>query len=107
MGQVESIKTQPSLRHFAGQRPITPPCPRGLEQFDYELNGVDLVCHIEYTAPERGSRERGTGLQMEPDYPACANLWAAYADGVEVTKILSDDFVMVIENAFLEQDEEF
>lgn len=38
---------------------------------------IEVTCEFDYTAAERGSRERGTGLQMEPDYPAEATLLSA------------------------------
>lgn len=86
------------------QHPSAPSCPKGLEVFTYYIGDVELTCHMEYEAPCLGSRERGTGLQMEPDYDAGATLCAAYAYGGEVTDLLDDDKRAEIEIAFLEQE---
>lgn len=81
-----------------------PPCPRDLVQIEHHLDELTepLVCWIDYTAEERGSRERGTGLQMEPDYPESAQLVAAYIRDVDVISLLSDRTVALIEQKYLE-----
>ena len=40
--------------------------------FTYHHAGVSapIECVLEYEPAERGERERGTGLQLEPDYDA-------------------------------------
>lgn len=81
-----------------------PRADKGIETFEYYLGDVDVVCHIDYSPPERGSRERGTGLQMEPDYDERADVLAVYVRDVDIITMLSDDQVGDIETAFLEQD---
>ena len=81
-----------------------PPCPRDTTQFEHCLGLAEpLVCWIHYSAAERGPRERGTGLQMEPDYPESAELVAAYVRDVDVISLLSDRTVALIEQKFLEE----
>jgi len=46
----------------------TPACPKGLTEYECEVEGVDLVCYLEYTPEEFGSRD-SNGLPNEPDYP--------------------------------------
>jgi hypothetical protein len=43
-----------------------------------EEREVDVTVEYEYTPAERGSRERGTGLQLEPDYEATVEISAVY-----------------------------
>ena len=56
----------------------------------YTLLSIDV--DTEYNAAERGSRERGTGLQMEPDYDAYTDITdiIAYGNGTKV-KLYTDD----------------
>lgn len=89
------------------QYPSTPACPKGLETFTYYIGDVELTCHLEYTAPDRGSREAGTGLQMEPDYDASADFCAAYVRDVDVSDLLDDQKRNDIVVAFLEQEPEY
>jgi hypothetical protein len=81
-----------------------PPLPRGMVEFEYStpLLAEPLTCHLEYEPAERGSREYGTGLQLEPDYPANMTLCAAYLRGIDVFEILSSDMVEEIEVEALE-----
>jgi hypothetical protein len=83
---------------------VTPRADKGVETFDYYVGDVDVVCHLDYSPAERGSRERGTGLQLEPDYDARADLLAVYVRDVDVITMLSDDQIADIEEAFLCQD---
>jgi len=73
----------------------------GLLSYDYdcdELNCV-LTCWFEYEAPERGSREPLTGLQLEPDYPATFSLHHVYLPGsnIDIAPLLSFEVVAEIE----------
>lgn len=71
---------------------IKPPCPAGFEEFIVEVNGIELVCHIDYEPEEFGSRENG--LQMEPDYPASITLCGVYAGSlVDIQELLSEDII--------------
>lgn len=55
-----------------------------LVQYDCDELGVVLDCWFEYEAAERGAREFGTGLQLEPDYPATWALYHVYLPGSNV-----------------------
>lgn len=81
-----------------------PALPRGLVEFTWStpLLSEPVTCHMEYEPAERGSREYGSGLQLEPDYPASMTLVAAYLRGVDITEILSDDMKEEIEVEALE-----
>lgn len=73
----------------------------GLVSYEYEcdLLGVTLTCWFEYEAAERGSREFGTGLQLEPDYPATWTLMHVYLPGstVDIAPVLMDGMAEEIE----------
>ena len=81
----------------------TPRCPKYLHRFDYFIEDVELVCHVEFEPACKGSRG-DYGLQMEPDYGAQATLCAAYVRDIDVYELLSDDQRADIEEAFLTQD---
>lgn len=61
--------------------------------------GVDLECWFEYTPAERGARERGTGLQLEPDYPETWTLCHVYLPGsdIDIAPVMSDKLIAMIE----------
>jgi hypothetical protein len=61
----------------------TPACPKGLNEYECEVEGVDLVCHLEYTPEELGSRD-SHGLPNEPDYPEDMELVNAYVKGTDI-----------------------
>jgi hypothetical protein len=71
------------------------------------LEGVYTVLSIDvdadYEPEERGSRERGTGLQMEPDYPASTEVTGitAYGNGKKVN-LYTDDFPSDIQDRIQE-----
>jgi hypothetical protein len=73
----------------------------GLLSFDYDCDELNctLTCWFEYEAPERGSREPMTGLQLEPDYPATLTLHHVYLPGshVDIAPVLSLKVVAEIE----------
>lgn len=67
---------------------------------EYESDdlGVTLTCYFAYEAPERGSREFGTGLQLEPDYPATYTLAHAYTpEGLDIAPIMRMDMIEMLE----------
>ena len=75
----------------------------GVEEFEYDLGLTEpLVCLMEYEEEETGARERGTGLQLEPDYPANATLIGAYLCGVDIIDYLDKKTIENIEIAYLE-----
>ena len=79
------------------------PSYAGVEEFEYDLGlSEPITCLMEYEEAETGARERGTGLQLEPDYPANATLIGAYLNGVDIIDILSKETVDNIEIAYLE-----
>jgi transcriptional regulator with XRE-family HTH domain/predicted DNA-binding transcriptional regulator AlpA len=61
----------------------TPACPQGLTEYACELEGVDLVCHLEYIPEELGSLD-GDGLPSEPDYSETMELVSAYIKGTDI-----------------------
>lgn len=58
-------------------------CPKGLIEYHCELEGVDLICHLEYIPEEIGSRD-SRGLPNEPDYPEDMELVSAYIKGTDI-----------------------
>jgi hypothetical protein len=61
----------------------TPACPQGLTQYECELEGVDLVCFLEYTPDEEGSRD-SYGLPSEPGTDEDMDLVNAYVKGTDI-----------------------
>lgn len=59
--------------------------------------GLTLTCHLEHEPAERGSRERGTGLQLEQDHPEGLTLHSAWVRDKDVLGLLSDEQVASIE----------
>ena len=61
----------------------TPVCPQGLTEYACEVEGVDLVCFLEYTPDEEGSRD-SRGLLDEPGTYENMELVNAYVKGTDV-----------------------
>lgn len=60
--------------------------------------GITLTCFFEYEPAERGSREAGTGLQLEPDYPETLTLLHAYTpDGLDISPVMRFELITEIE----------
>lgn len=77
-----------------------PPCPIGLEVYEITLDGVPLTVHLEYEPEELGSYTNG--LQNEPDYPECVNIYAVYVDGpTNISILLSDELIHEIQSTYL------
>jgi hypothetical protein len=76
-----------------------PHAPRGVMVFDYTVNDVELTCHLEYEAAERGSFD-------EPPYPESVSLDSAYHRGENIAHLLCDSVVEEIEDAALAQIQE-
>jgi hypothetical protein len=72
-------------RHVTLKQP-TPPCPKGLYQFDCEIEGVDLICFLEYSPEEKGSTD-SHGSPYEPDLDESMTLNNAYIAGTVVDHI--------------------
>jgi hypothetical protein len=62
---------------------LTPACPQGLTEYACEVEGVDLVCFLEYTPDEEGSRD-SRGLLDEPGTFENLELVNAYVKGTDV-----------------------
>jgi len=71
--------------------------------YTFVFDGGELDCELEYEPAERGSREFGTGLQMEPDELECAILITAMIGGIDIAELLSDDIIGLIEAKALKQ----
>jgi hypothetical protein len=72
----------------------------GLVYLNYSTEeGIELHCWFEYEAAERGAREFGTGLQLEPDYPATWTLNHVYLpnSNVDIAPLLRSDLIEEIE----------
>jgi hypothetical protein len=61
----------------------TPVCPPGFIEFACELEGVDLICHLEYIPSEYGSQD-SMGLLYEPDSDQSMDLVNAYIAGTDI-----------------------
>ena len=70
----------PPQRTWAG---LTPACPQGLTEYACEVEGVDLVCFLEYTPDEEGSRD-SRGLLDEPGTYENMELVNAYVKGTDI-----------------------
>jgi hypothetical protein len=62
---------------------MTPECPSGLIEFACEVEGVDLVCFLEYYPAEFGSKD-SMGLNYEPDQDEGMDLVNAYVSGTDI-----------------------
>ena len=61
----------------------TPSCPRGLTEYACEVEGVELVCHLEYTPFEDVGRD-SYGLPSEPGTAEDMDLVNAYIKGTDI-----------------------
>ena len=73
-----------------------PHASRGVMVYEYTANGVQLICHLEYEAAERGS-------SVEPPHPESLTLESAYHRGENIAHMLCDSVVEEIEDAALAQ----
>jgi hypothetical protein len=73
-------KLNPIHRTWVG---LTPSCPKGLLEYHCDIEGVDVVCFLDFTPEEFGSRDH-YGLPNEPDYPETMELVNAYVKGTDV-----------------------
>lgn len=81
----------------------TPACPKGLVEYACEVEGIDLVCYLEYIPEELSSRD-SRGLPNEPDYPETMELVNAYVKGtdIDIGHLLLQSFVDHITTTALE-----
>lgn len=76
----------------------------GMNEFSFKYGSLVLDCMIDYTPAERGSREYGTGIQLEPDYPEEADVISVSVNNVDITDIIREDIIEEIQEAFLNQE---
>jgi len=72
--------------------------------FLFKYKSLFLECEIDYLPSEKGSREYGTGLQLEPDYNAIADVLSVCLEGVDITEIIREDILDEISDTFLNQE---
>jgi hypothetical protein len=61
----------------------TPACPKGFYEHACTVEGVDLVCHLEYIPSEYGSKD-SMGLLYEPDTEQSMDLVNAYVAKTDI-----------------------
>ena len=66
-----------------------PPCPIGWVEYVHKAGRLEIVCHLECEAGERGIDG--------PDIAPSATLVSAYIRGAEVSECLDADFIKLIE----------
>lgn len=77
-----------------------------LTEMEWECDelGVTLTCFFDFEPESRGAREAGTGLQLEPDYPATHTLMHAYLpDGLDISPVLAPKLIAEIEEYMAEE----
>ena len=72
------------------------------QSFQYVLNGVDLICQIDFESEEKQTRD-------EPGWPATATFEGACTNEgrIDVSGLITEDFAAEIEGAFLQQTEAY
>jgi len=82
----------------------TPIYPDGLYRFDCTIEGVDLICLLDYSPEEKGSTDY-TALPYEPDYEECMTLNNAYIAGtvVDIAHMILQSLVDHIEVSALDK----
>jgi hypothetical protein len=90
-------------RHVRLEQP-TPPCPKGLFEFPCTIEGVDLMCFVEYSPAEKGSVD-SLGAPYEPDFDESMTLNNAYIAGtdVDIAHMILQSMVDHIEVSALEK----
>jgi hypothetical protein len=61
----------------------TPACPKGFYEYACDVEGVELVCHLEFIPSEYGSQD-SMGLLYEPDTEQDLDLVNAYVAGTDI-----------------------
>ena len=83
LAYVSPSTTQPATNNVGESHEPHACLPQGIIEFACELEGVDLVCHLEYVPEELGSLD-GDGLPNEPDYGETMELVSAYIKGTDI-----------------------
>lgn len=76
------------------------PVHSDLKELEFECDelGVTLTCFFEWEPEERGAREYGTGLQLEPDYPETFTLMHVYTpEGLDISSVMKYELIDEIE----------
>ena len=84
---------------------MAPICPEGMLEINIECEGVDLVCHFDYTPAESGSKD-SMGVLYEPDLVAECTLASAYVGDVDIAHLLLQYLVDDLEATALEYTKE-
>ena len=66
-------------------------------KYTHNHEGIEIECVLEYTPASIGARERGTGIPLEPDYPAFTELLEARVADVNILPLLRDTIIQDIE----------
>ena len=80
VGTARTTQFQQPQRTWVG---LTPACPQGLTEYACAVEGVNLVCFLEYTPDEEGSLN-SYGLLNEPSTYENLELVNAYVKGTDV-----------------------
>ena len=72
--------------------------PTGLHCYEWAVSTrLTVKCFLDYEKAERGARDCGNGMAIEPDYPASMTLHSAYVGGQDIYDALSAVTVEEIE----------
>lgn len=77
------IELEAKMRQQKTKASRTPNCPKGLVEFHCDVEGVDLICFLEYTPSEDVGRD-SYGLPSEPGTDENIELVNAYVAGTDV-----------------------
>jgi len=64
--------------------------------------GITATVYYEHLPAERGSREKGSGIQLEPDYPESVEIADILVDGRTIHHLFSDAQLKAISYDILE-----
>ena len=95
----------------------TPPIPESVRKgtsmtinshyidFTVDMDGYqsehEAEVRYEYHEAERGSRERGSGIQLEPDYPESVEILKIICQKQDIMNLFSDRQIEVIQQQIL------
>jgi hypothetical protein len=71
-----------------------------------EREGVTIDVDYTYYSASRGAREKGSGVQLEPDEPATVEINEMGIQGIDVTALLVDFEEDIMEELLSKGDEE-
>lgn len=84
-----------------------------LELSLWSATEIDVEITYEFEGAERGARERGTGLQLEPDYPAGVSIVcieakhtdrAGKVHTIDILPLLSEKHAASLADKYLEEE---